>query len=71
MPRNLKEILYILISIAVILGLFVLSNIATAIKSYESGFIEGKQYVIASVELQKCGILKKTFQKGRNGKQIN
>lgn len=67
-PSKVRDLFYTLSSIAVILGLFVLSNVLMAIKSYESGYTEGKQYVISSIELQKCGILKKEFKKGRNGK---
>ena len=69
--RSNLELLFIVSSIIAILGLFVLSNVITAVKSYQSGYTEGRQYVIASVELQKCEILKNNFKKGYNGKQTN
>lgn len=64
-PSNFRESLLVIGGIVMILSLFVFSNVVTAIVSYERGYTEGKQYVISSIELQKCGILKKNFKKGR------
>ena len=63
-PKYLGSLLTI-ISIAFILSLFVLSNLVTGILSYRAGDTNGRQYVISSIELQKCGILKKNLPKRR------
>ena len=64
-PSNLMSNLLTIISIVFILSLFVLSNLATYILSYRAGDNNGRQYVISSVELQKCGILKNNLSKRR------
>lgn len=61
---NFMSYLLTIISIALILSLFVLSNLVTYVLSYRAGDNNGRQYVISSIELQKCGILKKNFKKG-------
>src|SRR3989304_6290280 len=47
----------------VIVALITLSYVATYTVGYNSGDNNGRQYVISSIELQKCGILKKNLPK--------
>ena len=63
-PSDFMSNLLTIISIAFILSLFVLSNLVTCILSYRAGDTNGRQYVVSSIELQKCGVLKKNFKKG-------
>ena len=53
-----------LVGIIIILVLFMLAIMAAHIISYQSGYSDGKHYVMSSIELQKCGTLKKNFTKG-------
>ena len=62
LSNNTYNIIVVFLCV-VIVALITLSYVATYTVGYNSGDNNGRQYVISSIELQKCGILKKNLPK--------
>jgi len=61
LSNNTDNIIVVFMCVVVIV-LVTLSYVVTYTVGYNSGDNNGRQYVISSIELQKCGILKKNIK---------